>query len=425
MFRKGYEVIIIITYFVMLAVFLALNLLSSGRDMDLCNLIVNAALFLIAGCIFFTCITGSLIPVANMTAELKAVTKRIEEDAKHSHKYLWEKYKAENTELFRERILVKQYKDYNYELERIVDSDKAYYKCDIGEYIGFDLLDSVIHREALNQVAGVMTGLGILGTFIGLTLGLQAFNTGTTAEITNSIEPLMNGIKVAFHTSIFGMIFSLVFNFVYKRRLDEGENAIRSFLSVYKKYVMPDTTAEGVNRMMELQQKQTDAIVLLSDYADIRARNQIEQLSKLVDVFISELNKSLGNSFTNLSEIINNTIALQSKNERAMKEIYEKNLGTAEGIQGIFNESRALNQSLKNYVAEVQLLEKAVTGEIEDLKRLGESNRELITAIPKETGETFGIINENLQMLSKSYSERLDELSDVIEDIRKNQRKKS
>ncbi len=403
----------------MLAVFICLALFSKGGGIDIKNVIVNGAMFVIAGIIFFVCISGSLTPVAGITAELRRVSAKIEEDAKHSHKYLWEKYREENTELFHNKILARQYKDYQYELDRIVHNDKAYYKCDIEEYIGFDLIDSVIHRESLNQVAGVMTGLGILGTFIGLTLGLQSFNTGTTAEITNSIEPLMNGIKVAFHTSIFGMIFSLVFNYVYKRRLDEGENAVRDFLSTYKKFVMPDTSAEGVNRMMELQQKQTDAILLLTDYADIKARNQIEQLSKVVDAFITELNKSLGNSFTNLSEVVNSTIAIQSRNEKQMREIFENNMGTAEGVEGIFRESRALNESLKNYVAEVQLLNKSVTAEMEDLRRLSRDNQALIETVPKEVDETFKIINENLQMVSKSYSDRLDELSDAIDELKR------
>ena len=64
--------------------------------------------------------------------------------------------------------------------------ERPYYKCDIEEYINFNLIDTVIHRNRMNQVAGVMTGLGILGTFIGLSIGLQSFNTGSTAEITNS-----------------------------------------------------------------------------------------------------------------------------------------------------------------------------------------------------------------------------------------------
>ena len=36
-----------------------------------------------------------------------------------------------------------------------------------------------------------------------------------------------NGIKVAFHTSIYGLVFSLVFNFVYKKKLDEAETAVK------------------------------------------------------------------------------------------------------------------------------------------------------------------------------------------------------
>ncbi len=73
-----------------------------------------------------------------------------------------------------------------------------------------------------------MTGLGILGTFIGLTIGLQQFNTGSASEITNSISPLIQGIKVAFHTSIYGMVFSLIFSFVYKNKLEMLVNGVKT-----------------------------------------------------------------------------------------------------------------------------------------------------------------------------------------------------
>ena len=256
---KGYELLILITYIALAAVCIYLNLFSKGQTGDITNIIVNVLMFVIVGIILLFSVTGSLRPTSRLAGDLREVTDKIENDAKHSHRYLWEKYRDEKEELFRDRTLISRYRDYQYELERIVLNDKTYYKCDIEDYIGYDLIDAVIHRDRLNQVAGVMTGLGILGTFIGLSLGLQSFNTGSTAEITNSIEPLMDGIKVAFHTSVYGMIFSLVFNFVYKRILDDAESAVREFLSAYRKYVMPDTATDGINRLMELEQQQTEA----------------------------------------------------------------------------------------------------------------------------------------------------------------------
>lgn len=52
------------------------------------------------------------------------------------------------------------------------------------------------------NLKGEMTGLGILGTFIGIFLGLWHFDT---AAIQESIPPLLEGLKTAFITSIVGL----------------------------------------------------------------------------------------------------------------------------------------------------------------------------------------------------------------------------
>lgn len=49
-----------------------------------------------------------------------------------------------------------------------------------------------------------MGALGILGTFIGIIIGLLNFNT---ESIDTSIPVLLGGLKTAFITSIVGMFF--------------------------------------------------------------------------------------------------------------------------------------------------------------------------------------------------------------------------
>lgn len=398
---RGYEILILLTYIAMSAVCIYMQFFSKNQTGDLTNLIVNVTMFVIVAAILTSCTFGSLVPTAKITADLIRVTEKIESDAKHSHSYLWEKYSEEKSELFEESRLQKQYRDYQYELERIVHTDKTYYKCDIADYIGYDLIDTVLHRERMNQVAGVMTGLGILGTFVGLSLGLQSFNTGTTAEITNSIAPLMSGIKVAFHTSIYGMVFSLVFNYVYKRRLDDAESAVRGFLSAYKKYVLPDTATDGINRLMELQQQQTEAITKLSQqfteglrdiiepefehfdetldkFARITTRNQMDQLNRIVDVFVAEMNKSLGSAFTNMAKVTNQTLTIQETNHLHMKGILDKNAATAETMNKVSIQMKAMADSLGEYSLQVHALEKEVANEAEILRKQNESSKKIL-----------------------------------------------
>ena len=387
---KFYEILILITYIAMSAVCVYLQFFSSGQSGSLSNLIVNVTMLIIAGAVFAACILGSLIPTASVTADLLSAGAKFEEDAKTAHDYLWEKYVQNKDEIFHDRRLLKQFKDYKLELDRISENGNSFYKCDIEDYIGYDLIDTVIHNNMLSQVPGVMTGLGILGTFIGLSLGLQNFNTGTTAEITGSIEPLMNGIKVAFHTSIYGMIFSLVFNYVYKKRLDDAENSLNYFLRNFKKYVLPDTEKESANMqakaLIELNNtiSQKLPVVLkeflepqfdhfddtIDNFARVATRNQMDQLNRIVDKFILEMDTSMADSFSNLSKVVNQSMYLQETNNEQLKEIYSQNAASAKGIEKAADDMARVADSLKNMteslgrcVEEVKELEKQITSE--------------------------------------------------------------
>lgn len=480
---KLYEVWILITYIAVVAVCIWLNLFSEGQAGGMANLIVNVIMLLIAGAILVSAYAGSLRPAMKMTGDLNRVIEKIDDDAKHTHRFLWERYKEEKEELFEDEILKEQFKGYRYELNRILNMERPYYKCDIEEYINFNLIDTVVHRNRMNQVAGVMTGLGILGTFIGLSIGLQSFNTGSTAEITNSIDPLMAGIKVAFHTSIYGMILSLVFNWIYRRVLDDAECAVSDFIAAYKKYVMPDAMPDSVNRLMEMQQQQTEAVVSLAQnmthllsnglselldpqfdrldntitgFANIATKNQMDQLSMVVNAFINELNRSFGNMFTALSETIDKTLVLQSNNEKQMQDIFEKNISTADNIDAIADKTGEVADALKIYTERLQTLQGQVNTNVDILNKQREDDRRVIDSInryiaqieeyrrslegslqmsdasmkaqtqmlseirettrdmPEDVGHTFDIINNNLQIVENQFRNTIEQIQHVL-----------
>ena len=58
-------------------------------------------------------------------------------------------------------------------------------------------------RSALRFSQSTTTVLGILGTFVGIYLGLKDFDTN---NIEQSVPPLLAGLKTAFLTSIFGIL---------------------------------------------------------------------------------------------------------------------------------------------------------------------------------------------------------------------------
>ena len=77
--------------------------------------------------------------------------------------------------------------------------------------LGSLLSEIRINHQLLNAGSGLLVGLGLLGTFLGLTIGVMDFDSGSTEAIQSSINELLNGMGTAFATSIVGMASSLVF----------------------------------------------------------------------------------------------------------------------------------------------------------------------------------------------------------------------
>ena len=77
-------------------------------------------------------------------------------------------------------------------------------------------LDIKTKKDLKSQIVSV----GVLGTFVGIFIGLQGFNPD---DIINSVNKILVGLKTAFFTSIVGMSVATTLSVVEKLR-DEPEN---------------------------------------------------------------------------------------------------------------------------------------------------------------------------------------------------------
>lgn len=120
--------------------------------------------------------------------------------------------KEADSPLFRNPALHQAYRAHRRELDRLYRDGSSFRFSDIAEYVNQDLLDHIGNMSFCDIVGGSMTGLGILGTFLGLMIGLQDFDPSTADAMLQTIPTLIDGIKIAFLTSIFGVVYSLLYN---------------------------------------------------------------------------------------------------------------------------------------------------------------------------------------------------------------------
>ena len=376
--------ILIIAYFAMLAVCICLN----RNDKKGVNLIINAVMFGIVFAIFAWAIWGCLKKADSIKNDLMKVTEQIQKDYSEEGQYLWNTYSKEEQMLFEDENLREAYDSYKREMRYLESQNVNGPKCDIEDYINRELLDDVAKRNLLNLVPGAMTGMGILGTFIGLSFGLQNFNTGTSEEIAESIAPLMGGIKVAFHTSIYGMVFSLIFNLVYKNVFEETYREIDKFIAIYHKVVSPDAENDSISKIISIQQQQlqqmqqipqaletvigariAEQIIPKMDalntsfevFAKMVGETQLKGMEGLIDKFTSQTNAVMSDSFENLRGVISQTCELQTENSEHMQTILTKVQSMTLSIQQINELSQKTVADMSGYVEKVESLQDVIT----------------------------------------------------------------
>ena len=105
----------------------------------------------------------------------------------------------------------------------------------------------------------------------------------------------------------------------------------------------------------------------IDSFSRMATRNQMDQLDRVVQKFITEMNNTLGSSFSNLSKVVNQSLYLQEANEAQLKEIYSQNSKASDGMKVAVDEMaqvagnlKAVSESVERYVKEVQILEAQV-----------------------------------------------------------------
>jgi methyl-accepting chemotaxis protein len=177
------------------------------------------------------------------------------------------------------------------------------------------------NRNLALAFAGVFTGLGILGTFLGLVDGLDGIGGTQQTELMSSILELLGGMSTAFYTSIFGIALSLVWLFADRVLYHQVQRHVsRFFLAVRKAYPV-ESADRLLHRLLAVEQEESAAIHetnrILNDHGDIHVSsggellrgNQLLEEQKailqtlgtdLAVAFQDALSSSLGNHVTPL-----------------------------------------------------------------------------------------------------------------------------
>ena len=161
---------------------------------------------------------------------------------------------------------------------------------EVEDFVNIDDVDVHIHKRLLEMAPDIFTSLGILGTFIGLVWGLKNFQPTDYEVMTTSVSALVDGIKVAFLTSIYGVALSVVYTFGMKSGYSSMSQEMQDFLDRFHALVLPTAENESWNLLVSSQKTQTEAMKQMAEQFSVQMADSFE---KVITPTFQKMNDSL------------------------------------------------------------------------------------------------------------------------------------
>lgn len=352
-----------IVYAIMVAFIMYINGVFTGEATVDSNLIINGVFLGIIG-ILFVMSAASFMRLNRLTDELEDAADDLREEYEKAGKQnVWTELAKDRT-FFEEKNLKKSFEQF---LARVGNGKKGKQyaaNCDIEDYINEELVERVGSSHFNSAISSTMTGLGILGTFIGLSLGLGSFNGDDIYTISDNVGPLLSGMKVAFHTSVYGIIFSLIFNFVYRSIMADAYEKLEHFLSVFRECAMPPVPASGDENtaaMLVYQANLANYMKELLELAKGESAVQANTLERMANSFLEQLQSVMGTEFKELGITLKLAAQSQASNAESGKVLLD-------AVQSLTESHRGMQETMAHMMERQELLAEELAGQREKLE---------------------------------------------------------
>ncbi len=153
--------------------------------------------------------------------------------------------------------------------------------------------------DLFRAMPGIFTGLGLLGTFAGITVGISGIDLGNVETMKSGIEVLLSGTKTAFLTSVVGLILALGYNLLDNWIYRPYTKKLATLIDQLNTLFPSKSLEEFLSNQAEQAEEQTDAMRELNGELVGRLEDMFVKLSQSIDV---ALKNNLTESFTNSLE---------------------------------------------------------------------------------------------------------------------------
>ena len=310
--------------------------------------------------------------------------------------------------------------------------------------IKYNKLDN---KEKRNFYINLLPILGVIGTFLGICLGLANFDS---TEIESSVPQLLQGLKTAFWTSFIGTSWAVFLNIRYSSKdKEENEEEEVSLLKLQIEelqklngnfYNLAEENKKEKDSLYQINKEILDGIKAnnimqeqLSQIEDLKAiKQELILLNQKQDTRDEILNKVLDNlnsskivleDINSLKEILNSIVEKQNNKDEYLNKILD-NINSSKTILEDINSFKEILKSILEKQNNKDEQIKTILGKFEKLQENSNLQVEKLGKIEEYTFSLDDIYNslEDLKEKADAQISQLENLEklNVLEEIKNN-----
>jgi len=286
------------------------------------------------------------------------------------------------------------------------------------------LVDSRLLDDFSRHVPGVLTGLGIIGTFAGLLDGLASFNPSSPEAAVAGLKPLMNGVEHAFIASATAIGCAMLVLFAGRLMLAWLYRLVEKLVHGIDALYATGAGEEYLSRLVHASEKSEAHAAQLKEAL-------VEDLSKLMTNLTERQIQAQSSASQLLGEHIGNTISnsLAEPLQKMTESMTVTSRGNSEAVSGMLEtmlagfmaklednfggQMRGINEQMSQSVAAMASVQASLKELVEDI---GRTNKTASEEMSNKLADAMKDATANQNLLTEQMRQFVTEFRGQVND---------
>lgn len=298
------------------------------------------------------------------------------------------------------------------------------------------VVDTPLRTEYFRHLPGIMTGLGIIGTFFGLILGLGQFDLGAPEKVQESVTALIQDVFCAFIGSLFAIACAMIVTNIEKEwlrrcyeRLEKMTDAVDGLFDAgvgeeYLADLVRTSQESSIQTRMLKDSLVTDLREMLQNLVETQVRENLKLADTLSgsyresgNLLANQISESIESSFRDPLQRIADSVSAASGDQSQMvgSMLQDVLVAFMSKLEGTFGQQfQGMSAMLEQSVGAMQSMQSGLAGLVNDLRRASEESTETVS---QQLAKALQNMNSSQEVMQASLSEMVRTLGATVDNM--------